>query len=77
MKSLNMSSSSVMEFRTILLPKDVSRSFVKSLLVEEAELNRWTLDRLQIRRDGKRVITLRRKIIERFSGIDPKPEPRI
>jgi hypothetical protein len=55
-----------MEFRTILLPKDVSRSFVKSLLVEEAELNRWTLDRLQIRRDGKRVITLRRKIIKRF-----------
>ena len=77
MKFPNMSNSSVMEFRTILLPRDVSRSFVKSLLVEEAELNRWTLDRLQIRRDGKRVITLRRKIIKRFSGIDPKPEPQI
>ena len=33
------------------------------MLVEEAEINHWTLDKVQIRHDGKRIITLRRKII--------------
>lgn len=54
---------SVLEYRTITVPRDFPRSAVKSMLVEEAEMNHWTLDKVQIRHDGKRIITLRRRII--------------
>ena len=54
---------SVLEYRTITIPKNFPKSDVKTMLVEEAEINHWTLDKVQIRHDGKRIITLRRKII--------------
>ena len=51
------------EFETLLLPRELSRSAVRSVLVERAEHGGWELDRVRIGNDGIRRITLRRKII--------------
>jgi hypothetical protein len=51
------------EYYTLTVPSTVSRNAVHQLLVEEAEKNHWTLDRVQILPCGKRIIRLRRRII--------------
>lgn len=51
------------EYRTLALPSTVSRNAMHRLLVEEAEKNHWTLDRVQILPSGRRIIRLRRRII--------------
>lgn len=51
------------EYVTFSLPRGISRSAVRQLLVDHAEREHWTLDRVRIFPDGRRVITLRRKII--------------
>jgi hypothetical protein len=51
------------EFHQFALPRDVSRSYVTSYLVDLAETGGWELARLGIGNDGVRRITVRRKII--------------
>lgn len=51
------------EFRTLRYERDLSRSAVTSLLVEQAEHGGWELARTRIGVDGIRSIVLRRKII--------------
>lgn len=57
------------EFRTLTLPRDFSRSLVRRMLVAEAEIGGWELDRLRIGNDGIRRIVLRRKIIRARSTL--------
>ena len=59
------------EYYTLTLPRNVSRNAVHQLLVEEAEKNHWTLDRVLILHNGKRIIRLRRRIIH-ISRTPPK-----
>ncbi|OIQ81704.1 hypothetical protein GALL_365160 [mine drainage metagenome] len=51
------------EYCTLTLPSSLSRNAIRQLLVEEAEKNHWTLDRVQVLPSGKRIIRLRRKIM--------------
>jgi hypothetical protein len=51
------------EYYTLTLPSTFSRNAMHQLLVEEAEKNHWTLDRVQILPNGKRIIRLRRRIM--------------
>ena len=52
-----------LEYYTLTLPSTLSRNAVRQFLVEEAEKNHWTLDRIRILPSGKRIIRLRRRII--------------
>ncbi len=51
------------EFETVVLPRDLSRSVVTSILIERAEQGGWELARHRISSDGIRRVVLRRKII--------------
>jgi len=51
------------EFDRFWLPRSQSRSAVKRLLTERAEYGGWELDRLRLLPDGRRRVTMRRKII--------------
>lgn len=51
------------EFRSLLLPRTVSRNEARALLTEQAEYGHWELDRLRLYPDGRRKITLKRRII--------------
>lgn len=53
-----------LEFMTLTLPRGTSRNAVRTLLVEHAEQGRWTLDRVRIYPDGRRVVRMRRRIIK-------------
>lgn len=56
--------SSEIEYVTLTLPRGTSRNAVRQLLVEHAEHGRWTLDRVRIYPDGRKVVRLRRRIIK-------------
>jgi len=51
------------ELQTVHIPQGMSRNAVRRLLAAEAEYNGWELSRSRIYRDGRRSVTLRRKII--------------
>lgn len=51
------------EFRTVGLGRELTRSAVTRLLVEQAEAGGWELARTRITPDGSRSVVLRRKII--------------
>lgn len=51
------------EFDRVTFTPEFSRNVVTRLLVERAEQGGWVLDRVQIKSDGIRRVTLRRKII--------------
>lgn len=51
------------EFRSLMLPRTVSRNEARQLLTEQAEYGHWELDRLRLYPDGRRKVTLRRRII--------------
>ncbi len=51
------------EFDDVTISREISRNAVTSLLVERAEREGWVLDRLRITPDGRRHVSLRRKII--------------
>jgi hypothetical protein len=51
------------EFRTLYLPRGVSRSAAHRLLTDEAEYGHWELDWLRLFPDGSRRVRLRRKVI--------------
>lgn len=64
------SSPSTFEFRTVTIERGVSRADARRLLTEEAEYGRWELARTRLYMGGKRVVTLRRKIIRVASTLD-------
>ncbi|MFD1718071.1 DUF5703 family protein [Georgenia deserti] len=49
------------EYRTVTLPKNVSRGDVRQLLTDEAEYGRWELARTRLYVGGTRKVWLRRK----------------
>ncbi len=56
-------SAATYEFRTVTLGRDATRSDARRLLTEEAEYGRWELARTRLYLGGKKVYTLRRRII--------------
>ncbi|MBF9070027.1 hypothetical protein I2501_18550 [Streptacidiphilus sp. NEAU-YB345] len=46
-----------------MLPRTVSRNEARVLLTEQAEYGHWELDRLRLFPDGRRKVTLKRRII--------------
>ena len=63
------------EFQRFSLPRTISRSAVRRLLIDHAEYGGWELARLRLYADGSRKIELRRRIIrvrrEMFSDALP------
>lgn len=53
----------VWEFREISISRDMSREFARQMLTSAAETDRWELDRLRKYPDGRRSVTLRRRVI--------------
>jgi len=51
------------EFQRFWLPRTESRQAVRRLLVDAAEHQGWELARLRLFPDGRRRVTLRRRII--------------
>ena len=51
------------EFQRFSLPRTISRSAVRRLLIDHAEYGGWELARLRRYRDGTRDAWIRRKII--------------
>jgi hypothetical protein len=51
------------EFRSLYLPRGMTRRTATSLLTAEAEYGRWELARLRLNPDGSRRVLLRRKVI--------------
>jgi hypothetical protein len=51
------------EFRSMMLPRSVSRKAAQRLLTDHAEYGHWELDRLRLFPDGTRRVVLRRRII--------------
>ncbi|MBA2740344.1 MAG: hypothetical protein H0U47_11885 [Nocardioidaceae bacterium] len=51
------------EFERFWLPRTHSRTAVRRLLTDHAEYGGWELDRLRLLPDGRRKVTMRRKII--------------
>jgi hypothetical protein len=51
------------EFQRLSLPRTISRSAVRRLLVDHAEYGGWELARVRLFPDGSRRVELRRKII--------------
>ncbi len=51
------------EFQRFSLPRTISRSAVRRLLIDQAEYGGWELARLRLFPDGSRRVELRRKII--------------
>jgi len=54
------------EFRSMMLPRTVSRKAAQRLLTDHAEYGHWELDRLRLLPDGSRKVVLRRKIIRQI-----------
>lgn len=52
-----------LEWRVIDIPRHVSRSDARSLVVEQAEYGRWELARSQVLYGGARRVWLRRKVM--------------
>lgn len=55
---------SEIEYCTLTLARGTSRNAMRQLLVEHAEKGRWTLDRVRIYPDGRKVVRMRRRIIK-------------
>ncbi|HZC26676.1 MAG TPA: DUF5703 family protein [Actinopolymorphaceae bacterium] len=51
------------ETHHLRLPRTLSRRVVRQLLVERAEYGGWELARMRVFPDGRRTVTLRRRII--------------
>jgi hypothetical protein len=63
------------EFQRFSLPRTISRSAVRRLLIDHAEHGGWELARLRLFPDGTRKVELRRRIIRVRStlGVDFRP----
>lgn len=51
------------EYREVSFPRGTPREVARALLTSEAETGHWELDRLRLLPDGRRRITLRRRVI--------------
>jgi hypothetical protein len=51
------------EYRRFWLPRTTSRSAARQLLTDHAEYGQWELARLRLYPDGRRHVTLRRRIM--------------
>lgn len=51
------------EFREVSIPRDVSREVARQMLTSVAETDHWELARLRRFPDGRRTVTLRRRVI--------------
>jgi hypothetical protein len=51
------------EYRSLSMPSGTDRQTARSLLTMHAEYGHWELARLRLWPDGRREVTLRRKII--------------
>lgn len=51
------------EYRRFWLPRGTGRALARQLLTDQAEYGHWELDRLRLYPDGRRHVTLRRRII--------------
>jgi hypothetical protein len=51
------------EFQRFSLPRTITRSAVRRLLVDHAEYGGWELSRVRLFPDGSRKVELRRRII--------------
>jgi hypothetical protein len=51
------------ETHQVQLPRTLSRRVVRQFLVERAEYGGWELSRVRVYPDGRRTVTLRRRII--------------
>lgn len=51
------------EFQRFWLSRTETRSAVRRLLTDRAEYDGWELDRLRLLPDGRRRVTMRRRII--------------
>jgi hypothetical protein len=60
------------EFQRFSLPRTISRSAVRRLLVDHAEYGGWELSRVRLYPDGSRKIELRRRIIRARSTLAPQ-----
>jgi hypothetical protein len=63
------------EFRRFRLPRSLSRSAVRQLLVDQAEHGGWELSRLRLYPDGTRKVELRRRIIRVRSTLPTPFQP--
>jgi hypothetical protein len=59
------------EFHQLSLPRTLSRRVVRQLLVDRAEYDGWELARVRLYPDGRRKITLRRRIIRVQKTLSP------
>ena len=50
------------EYRSVHIPKDADRTKTRELLVLHAEFGDWELARHQIWPDGRRKVTVRRRV---------------
>lgn len=55
--------STEIEYITFTLPRGTSRNAIRQLLVRHAEQGHWTLDRMRIYPDGRKIVQLHRRII--------------
>lgn len=53
---------STWEYRQLSLPRGTSREATRVLLTGAAEIEHWELDRLRLYPDGRRLVTLRRRV---------------
>ncbi|MGB7448270.1 MAG: DUF5703 family protein [Ornithinimicrobium sp.] len=51
------------EYRTVAFGRDDSRSHVRAVLTEQAEYGQWELHQVRVYFGGRRLASLRRKII--------------
>ena len=65
------------EFERFRLPRTISRSAVRRLLIERAEYGGWELARVRLYADGTRRVELRRRIIRVRRPADPPRVPMI
>lgn len=59
------------EIHRIQLPGNVSRSAVRQLLTEHAEYGGWELARMRRYPDGRRTITVRRRVLRATKTLYP------
>lgn len=63
-------STATWEFRTVSIDRGTSRADARKMLTDEAEYGRWELARTRLYIGGRRVVTLRRKVIRVASTLD-------
>jgi hypothetical protein len=50
------------EYRELSFPRGTTREAARTLLTGAAEAEHWELDRLRLYPDGRRLVTLRRRV---------------